>query len=79
MIEKVVLSIAIAFSLHWVVQIKPPQRSVPLREFNRTVVLPIRSIGSFQPGIPTENVSLPRYCNKFLLLTTVRSSLALPN
>jgi hypothetical protein len=30
MIEKVVLSIAIAFSLHWVVQIKPVQRSVAI-------------------------------------------------
>jgi hypothetical protein len=28
MIEKVVLAIAIAFSLYWVVQIKPTQRSV---------------------------------------------------
>jgi hypothetical protein len=30
MIEKVVLSIAIAFSLYWVVQIKPAQRSVAI-------------------------------------------------
>jgi hypothetical protein len=28
MIEKIVLAIAITFSLYWVVQIKPPQRAI---------------------------------------------------
>jgi hypothetical protein len=30
MIEKIVLTIAITFSLYWIVQIKPPQRSVAI-------------------------------------------------
>ncbi len=30
MIEKIVLAIAITFSLYWIVQIKPPQRSVAI-------------------------------------------------
>ncbi len=30
MIEKIVLAIAVTFSLYWIVQIKPPQRSVAI-------------------------------------------------
>jgi hypothetical protein len=30
MIEKIVLTLAITFSLYWIVQIKPPQRSVAI-------------------------------------------------